>query len=1232
MNKAPQGLLALGIHRPVGMAMIVLAVSVFGVVSLGKLPVDLLPPINYPSLVVRTSYEGAAPEDLEERVTERLEDALATVGGLVRMHSSSRAEISEITLEFEWGANLPFLVQDVRERLDRVFLPDGVDRPLILRYDPSLDPILRVALSGSDDLVRLRDTAEREIERELEGIPGVAAVKVRGGLEDEVQIRLDPQRLAAYQVSSQDVLQRLQEENLNVPGGTLEEGAVEYVVRTLNEFRTLGEIEDLPIVVRGDRFIKLRDLGFVARTHKDRDVVLRVAGAEAVEVDVFREAGANIVETAKLVKDRLFGSEAQKEYWEEQAEKAAKRAKQAAEQEDDEEDEAAAKKKKSDDRLAREALIRERMSNYIERKLPSDLQLTLLSDQANFVSASIDEVRTAGIVGGALAILVCYLFLGRLSATFVVGLSIPISVVATFGPMYLSGVSLNVMSLGGLALGIGMLVDNTIVVLESIARCRDEGDSPLQAALRGVQEVGGAVTASTLTTIAVFAPIVFVEGVAGQTFGDQALTVVASLGISLAVALYFIPGIAARLDRGRSRQVETNEEASAPDHSSPASRWQPGKLGWWFGGFRFPKKRSHWVLSIVLLLIALSIFGYTGLLAEQLEELEDKSGEAVVEQMRSTEQALMTYSVVGSALFLAGGWWLAEMLFVLQGRLLIVTGLLCAALIRWIAIALFATLTVLLRPLSAGVGLLLGGIQRMYPPLLRAALHAPSLVVIAAAVCGFLAWRSVGNLGRELLPEVYQSELTAELIFPAGSPLNQTDLLATRIEEKLREVPGVVESAVVSGADRESISTDEEGPHTARILIRTETGEGARDIEAEVEAAIRAELSKEISLAKFNIRRPTLLALHAPLEIEVLGENLEEIQRLAKSVESELRSMDRIVDVRTSVRRGNPEVLVSLDRERLAEHNLQLAEVARRLRIAVEGEVSSTFPGPDQRIDIRVRADLSQMQHVDQLRDLPVNPTAERPIPLGAVADFRIADGPSEIRHVGNRRAAVLSASTGGFDLGGVTDRVEERLATVPHPPTVDLQVGGQKAEMEASLRSLLLALSLAVFLVYAVMAAQFESFVQPLLIMFSVPLAAVGAVAALAMTGTPVSVVALLGSVILAGIVVNNAIVLVDRINRNRQAGLELEEAIVEAGKTRLRPILMTTVTTVLGMIPLTGWLQGLPLVGSIGAAQGTELRAPMALVVISGLTVSTVLTLLVIPTGYRILAALTPKERSDG
>ncbi|MAW61258.1 MAG: acriflavin resistance protein [Planctomycetes bacterium] len=1154
------------------MLMVVLAGVVFGLVSLSKLPVDLLPPIDYPSLTVRTTYPGAAPEDVEERVTEQLEDVLSTVGNLVRIRSSSRAEVSEILMEFEWGSNLPFLVQDVRERIDRVFLSQGVERPLILRYDPSLDPILRVAVAGGEDLVRLRDLAEQELERELEGLPGVAAVRVSGGLEDEIQVQVDPQRLANLRIPAELIRQRLTEENLNVPGGTLEEGATEYVVRTLNEFRSLEQIEELPILRRGGATILLRDVARVERTHKDRDVILRTAGREAVEVEVFREDGANIVEVAQRVREKIYG-------------------------------------KKVSPQAARRGALG---PPPIVKKLPSDVSLTVLSDQSRFVSNAISEVRNAALMGGLMAIAVCFLFLRRLAVTVIIGLSVPISVIAAFGAMYGSGVTLNVMSLGGLALGIGMLVDNSIVVLESITRCREEGDSPLDAALRGVREVGSAVTASTLTTIAVFAPIVFVEGVAGQTFGDQSLTVVASLLISLAVALFFIPGLAARTRLG----VAGEEQAGGPK-----AWWKTYRQNFRRPDFsRVPRRWWIWLIGLVGLAAGGYLMGplTQAALAPFLAEAgPGKKPDLPIE----VQGQLAMYRYVALVVMLPGLWTVGQILVALATWLLTIALATAVLVLRAVlAVVLLALMAILWLP-GQVVRVVLGVIERVYRPFLAGALRVPLLVGIVVGLVAFGSWQTAKGLGRELLPEVLQGELTAELFFPAGSPLTETDAVATRLESAVREIEGVEETAIVSGSDRESISSEEEGPHTARILLRTAGGASARTTELRVERELRALLDREPALARYNLRRPTLLALNAPLEIEILGDDLDGIAETAQQVQRAVAGTPGIVDLRSSLRRGNPEVRVTLDREQLARHNLTVAQVAERLRLAVEGQVSSTFPGKDERIDIRVRADLSTMRHVEQLASLPVNPDAERPLTLGSVATLTVADGPSEIRHIGGRRAAVLSASLSGFDLGATGEEVERRLSELELPVDRSISLGGQTSEMESALGSLTFALLLAIFLVYAVMAAQFESLLQPLLIMFSVPLAAVGAVVALALTGTPLSVVALLGAVVLAGIVVNNAIVLVDRINRNRAAGLALDEAILEAGNTRLRPILMTTVTTVLGMLPLTGWF---------GAAEGTELRAPMALVVIAGLTASTFLTLIVIPVGYRVLAVAARHDRA--
>ncbi len=1180
------GLLALGVNRPVGMLMVFCATTVFGLVSLGKLPFNLMPDLDYPTLRVRSEWPGAAPEDIEQRVIERLEDNLSTVGGLVRMGSTSRAGMGEVRLEFAWGSNLPFLVQEVRERLDRVFLPAGAERPLILRYDPSLDPVMRLALAGDSDLVRLRDLAELEIERELEGITGVAAVQVRGGLEDEIQIRLDPQLLVAAQLTPEFVRTRLQEENINVPGGNLREGEVEYVVRTLNEFRTLEEIENLPMVRRGQSTLRLSDLGQVERTAKDRDVILRVAGQEAVEIAIYREAGANLTAVAAAVRKRLFEAEAKPTGSREM-------------------DQSQGKNKQT------------RRPPLVE-KLPAGIHLSVLSDQSLFVEDAIGEVIRAAILGGLLAILVCYLFLGQATLTWIIGLAIPVSMVASFGAMFTTGVSLNVMSLGGLALAVGMLVDNAIVVLESMGRCRDEGDPPLEAALRGVREVGSAVTASTLTTIAVFAPILFVEGVAGRVFGDQSLTVVAALMLSLAVALLFIPGLAARL----IPSPQEDRRANAPHRLFARLRSGP------FRGLRKPNRRA-WILGLLFLFLALAAQTRAGMLAAPWQEQWNDQAWRVPDEIKDSVRIWGAWGTLLFVPFLLGP---GRPLLQALGRLVADCVGAVGALCRLILGVCGFLAGLVLRPMAALTGRFLRAADRHYPVFLTRSIRHPAPILGTTTLLALASFLAASSLGTELLPEVRQGELTALLHFPPGTPLDKTDRLAAALERRLAQLPHTQGTASLVGSPREEIGEEGDGPNVARLLLKTPPLTEMPHAEEELEGILRDILAAEPALNRFEIRKPALFSLEAPLEIEILGQDLEQGSRLAEEIAPQLAGVSGIVDLRSSHRRGHPELQITLDRDRLAQHGLDLAQVATRLRLAVEGEVVTTFPEEDERLDIRIRANLGQGSRVAMLRSFPVNSDAEHPLPLEAVADIRVAFGPSEIRHIGSQRVVVLAAALEGglVDLGGASAATEAVLARTPVPAGTTLRLGGRKQEMEAALDSLGFALALALFLVFAVMAAQFESFVQPLIVMATVPLAGIGVVWALKWTDTPISVVAMLGTVILAGIVVNNAIVLVHYINSHRKAGMALEKAVVEAGRARLRPIVMTSCTTILGMLPMTGWFANVPGLAILGGAQGAELRAPMALVVIAGLLVSTILTLIVIPTFYATVAGARRQART--
>ncbi|TDJ72418.1 MAG: efflux RND transporter permease subunit [Planctomycetota bacterium] len=1126
--------------RPVAITMFMLALGVFGVVSLNKLPVDLLPEISYPTLTVRTAYEGAAPEDVEDRVSVRLQEALSTLAGLVSTTSISRAGFSDIVLEFDWGTNMTFAVQEVRDRLDGVFMPDGAERPLILRYDPNLDPILRIGVSpagsdaGEDAFIHLRWICEKKIKRELEGVEGVAAIQVRGGLEEEIRVQVDPYKLSAQNLDPSEVARRLRQENLNASGGQIREGSTDYLVRTLNEFQSLEDIENLAIVRRGDTAIRLRDIAIVTRTHAEREVITRLNGAEAVEIAIYREAGANIVDVARRVRNAVFGNEEQQQF---------------------------AREKLAAGEIGRGMSWEDRRKlAFLGWYLRDEAKLEMLSDQSTFIAAAIADVKESAILGALLAIAVIWVFLRHLSATLIIALAIPISVIVTFAPMYLLDVSLNIMSLGGLALGVGMLVDNAIVVLESITRCREEGDDLAQAAVRGVGEVAGAITASTLTTVAVFVPIVFVYGIAGQIFGDQAVTVVSSLLVSLLVAVLFIPMLASRTWLAGDGARLGLRPGATPE--------QPGIQGF------------------------LTEFLLKGL----------------------------TWS------------WMAlpSNLLLLLGRALLLTVFLALRLLMLLAGAAFFVGRVLTWPLRRTFDWIWNTLDAVYPRALALALRHPLFVLLLAGLLSWGAMRRLPNLGLELLPEIHQGEFTAHVGLAVGTPLEHSDIVFSKIDREIRAYDEVAVTALTIGVEQDTLSRRIEGEHTARITVRLRPEFADSETEERVLERVRALLRSNAEVRTVDVTRPTPFALESPIAVEVHGFDLERMGVVAETIRARLEQLGGLTDVRTTVRAGHPEARVTFDRDKMLQYGLDLATVSNLVRDQILGTVATRFVDGEDRIDIRVMADERILATLEDVLDLIVNPASEQSVPLRSIAEIEVVRGPAEIRRIGNSRAIVITATSTGLDLGGVTKRIESTLASLVTPDDIDVGLGGQKREMEEGMKSLRFALLLAIFLVYVVMASQFESLLQPLIILFSVPLAGVGVVLVLDALDIPLSVVVFIGLILLAGIVVNNAIVLVDRINQKCRAGLETTAALLEAGRARLRPILMTTATTVLGLLPLTGWLAGLPFVGTLGAGEGAELRAPMAITVIAGLLSSTLLTLIVIPVIYKVMGA-RPLGRTD-
>ncbi len=1122
-RQSPASAIAFITTRPIAITMLMVAMAVFGWVSLGKLPMDLLPEISYPTLTVRTNWDGAAPEDIESRISESLQETLAALPDLVRTSSTSRAGVSDVTLDFAWGTSMTQAVPTVRQAIDSVRLPTGAERPLILRYDPNLDPILRIGVStpekhshvgtSDDRLINLRWTAEQRIKREIENLDGVAAVQIHGGLEEEIRVRIDPHRLSALHIGLDEVDQRLAQENLNASGGSLLEGSTEYLVRTRNEFESVEEIADLAIATRSGSTVRIRDIGEVISSHKKREVISRIGGAESVEIAIFREAGANIIDVADLVKATLFGSAEQRKRLEEI--------------------EAAGGVPGPMDRQT---------TNFLGYRIQDEADMELLADQSIFIEGAVDDVKQAAVLGALFAVLVIWVFLRRLSTTFVIGTAIPISVVVTFAPMFMLDVSLNIMSLGGLALGVGMLVDNAIVVLESISRCREEGDDLSTAAIRGTREVFGAVTASTLTTVAVFAPIVFVTGIAGQIFGDQAITVVTSLFVSLIVALLFIPMLCSRRWLMDASALGQEVRASAPTSPLAGLSFKPA----FFIG---------------------SVFALTG----------------------RTVLWVTAYSMRGVVLVVG--------FFYKAGALL-------------------------LRPLAKLFDLGFAALDKAYSVALQAALAVPLLVIAGAALLFADAWQRLPGLGTELLPEIHQGEFLAHVTLPVGSSLATTLEVMEELDQSVRRIDGIESTALTIGVEKETLTSRIEGPNTARLSVRLSDDFHDPLLEESIITEVRSQLLSHPAVETVEVQRPTPFALEAPVVIEVRGHDLAEISRIGREVEARLNQVPGLDDVSTNLRPGHPEALISFDRDKTSEYNLDLAAVSNLVRNQLMGKVSTRFSQGDERIDVRIQADETAIASLEDVLDLVINPSSPTPIPLRSVVELELVQGPAEIRRVDNSRAVIVTAQAAGLDLGGLSARIETALLDLEMPKGVRWVMGGQKREMDETQESMRFALLLAIFLVYVVMAAQFESLVQPFVILLTVPLAGIGVIHALEITETPLSVVVFIGVIMLAGIVVNNAIVLVDRINQKRASGLHLQEAILEAGRARLRPILMTTATTALGLLPMTGFLAGLPIVGELGSGEGAEMREPMAIAVISGLVSSTLLTLLVIPTVYRLLA----------
>ncbi|MFO7589039.1 MAG: efflux RND transporter permease subunit [Gemmatimonadota bacterium] len=1007
----------LSIRRPVATAMAFLIVVTIGVVGLRYLPVDLLPAIEYPRLAVWVGYPNVGPEEMESIITNPLENALSGIPNLERMTSSSQEGRSVVRLEFARGTNLDEAANDIRAALDRFRndLPVEATPPGIWKFDPNAREIITIAATSTRDLEQLTRVLEREIMKRFEQIPGVGSIEISGGIYREIQVQLRRDRLRAAGLTATDVQRALSDENVQLPGGNVKEGITDRYVRALGEYGSVEEIGATVIASRNGRPIRVRDVAEVVDGYEDVRNMEELDGVPVVRIGIQKQSGANTVAVAGAIRaeaDRI-----------------------------------------NEDR--------------------SDLALTVVSDQSEFIRQSMSAVQSAALWGGLLAVLVLYLFLRNGSTTFIIALAIPISVIATFGLLYFNGLTLNQMTFGGLALGIGLIVDNAIVVLENIVRQRHErGRSRLEAASVGTREVAGAIVAATLTTCVIFLPVVFMRTTSGQLFQTLALVVVFALACSLLVALTLVPMLASRFMTVRPLAADgTGRRRSRfEERFERFENWYAGKLAWTFG--------HKWKV--------------------------------------------------------------------------------------------------------------MGG----------------------AALAVVLAFVALPFVPVELAPQLDTDEIDVDMEMARG-----INLAVAR--SYLEELEAIVRPLLPEG-EIESIATETRGER-AQLEIRLK-GARERSVDpTQLADRIRAETAGRIPGAEVNVRAQSGLWILRRLfsagggdedvEVQLRGYDLETATALASEIERRMRLAEGVVEARVGEREGRPEENIRFDRDRIYDLGLSVQEVGRAIQTNVGGSRAGYFREGGQQFPVTVRLRPEDRLTVQDLDAIAVRTPAGEMVPISTLVRREGGRGPTQVNRIDGQRVTYITANLeSGVALGDAVSRVREQLASLRLPDGFSIVYGGAWREQQEARRDFTIAIVMALALVYMVMAAQFERFLDPLIVMAAVPAALVGVVPTLLLTGTTINVQSIMGMVMLIGIVVNNAIVLVDYLNlKRREDGLPIREAAIEAGRLRLRPILMTTLTTVLGLLPL-----------ALGLGVGANLQAALARVVIGGLLASTLLTLVLIPTLY--------------
>lgn len=1019
----------LSVKKPVTALMALFSIMIIGVIALSRLAVDYYPNLEFPVLSISTAYSGAAPEEVEKSITRLVEGAVSGVNSIDYIESTSTEGRSIVSINFQWGANLDALATDVREKLDiiRNVLPDGADSPVIFKFSTSLMPIMGIGLSGSDDMEFLYNLADQQIKNKLEQVDGVATANISGGLKKEIHVDVSRNRLLAYGIDIETVARVLTLENQNVAGGYTYEGVYKYVLRTTGEFKDLDDIRQVIITVKNGVPVKLRDVAEIKSGYSDSTGLVRINGRQGVTLFINKQAGMNTVNVARAVREKL---------------------------------------------------------TEIEKDLPAGIKFQTIFDSSRSIENSINNVRDSAVQGAILAVFILMIYLWNFRTVMIIGISIPTSIIATFILMYFFNVTLNIVSLSGLALGVGMMVDSSIVVLENIFYRRQKGEGRFTAAVKGSNEVLMAITASTLTTVAVFVPIMFVQGFTAQIFRDLALTVTISLLASLVISITMVPMLA-------SRMISTEEN-------------------------RLFKPLEHWFTDKI--------------------DRTDKAYGGLLEK-------------------------------VMKRKKTVVFG-------------------------SFGVTIV--------------------IVVLLLLI-----------IGKEGLPNVDEGQMDVNATFPVGTRIEYTDRVTKEMEKMVMDTVGKNLDSMVVRINAGGFFRSQNSEYKASMRIQLVKKENRSMSQNEIMEKLRkafAGIPARVNVSAGGAAR--LGSQSAPISIEIRGDDLAQAEKLGKKIMEVIAKVDGVRDVQSSRDDALPEVRIRINRDLASKVGLNAYNISQSIKTAFGGKTATTVKGKDGTdLEVVVRLQEDDRMNIDNILSLSLPTPVGKLVPIASIVDLDRTNGPVSIFRKDSVRTFTVTADSYNRPVDKITADIQERIdREVYKPAGFTIDYAGSFKDMQESFLQLGLALLLAIVLVYAIMASQFESIIAPFIIMMAVPFGLAGALITLFITGKTLNTIALIGVVVLAGIVVNNGIVLIDYMNQLMHEGMKAEKAAVTAGMRRLRPVSMTTLTTILGMIPM-----------ALGLGQGAELYSPLAVAVIGGLMIGTLFTLFIVPTAYAAIRNRFPLKKYE-